>query len=31
MGKATKEQLWWVEQAPEIYKEMTERYRAEGR
>jgi len=31
MGKATKEQLWWVEQAPEIYKEMTKRYKAEGR
>jgi carbonic anhydrase/acetyltransferase-like protein (isoleucine patch superfamily) len=31
MGKATKEQLWWVEEAPEAYKEMTERYKVEGR
>ncbi|MBN1367372.1 MAG: gamma carbonic anhydrase family protein [Dehalococcoidales bacterium] len=27
MGKATKEQLWWVEQAPEVYKQLVERYR----
>lgn len=27
MGKATKEQLWWVEEAPEVYKKLTERYR----
>jgi carbonic anhydrase/acetyltransferase-like protein (isoleucine patch superfamily) len=31
MGKATKEQLWWVEKAPEIYKEMVQKYKAEGR
>jgi carbonic anhydrase/acetyltransferase-like protein (isoleucine patch superfamily) len=31
MGKATKEQLWWVEQAPEAYKEMVNRYKAEGK
>ena len=29
-GKATKEQLWWVEKAPEIYKELTERYKELG-
>jgi carbonic anhydrase/acetyltransferase-like protein (isoleucine patch superfamily) len=31
MGKATKEQLWWVEEAPGVYKEMTKRYKDEGR
>ena len=31
MGKATKEQLWWVEVAPEVYKEMTEWYKIEQR
>ena len=31
MGKATKEQLWWVEQAPEIYKELIKKYTGEGR
>jgi len=31
MGKATREQLWWVEEAPEVYKELTERYKEEGR
>jgi carbonic anhydrase/acetyltransferase-like protein (isoleucine patch superfamily) len=31
MGKATKEQLWWVENAPEAYKEMTQKYKEEGR
>jgi carbonic anhydrase/acetyltransferase-like protein (isoleucine patch superfamily) len=31
MGKATKEQLWWVEEAPEIYKELIKRYKGEGR
>ncbi len=31
MGKATKEQLWWVEKAPEIYKEMVKKYKGEGR
>ncbi|NQT30816.1 MAG: gamma carbonic anhydrase family protein [Deltaproteobacteria bacterium] len=30
MGKATKKQLWWVENAPEIYKELIERYKGEG-
>lgn len=29
MGKATKEQLRWVEEAPEIYKELTKLYTAE--
>ncbi len=29
-GKATKEQLWWVEKAPEIYKELTKRYKELG-
>jgi carbonic anhydrase/acetyltransferase-like protein (isoleucine patch superfamily) len=31
MGQATREQLWWVEKAPEIYKEMVKKYKAEGR
>jgi len=31
MGKATKEQLWWVEEAPEVYKELTRKYKGEGR
>jgi carbonic anhydrase/acetyltransferase-like protein (isoleucine patch superfamily) len=31
VGKATKEQLWWVEQAPKIYKEMVRKYKGEGR
>jgi carbonic anhydrase/acetyltransferase-like protein (isoleucine patch superfamily) len=31
MGKATKEQLWWVEEAPEVYKELTQKYKEEGR
>jgi carbonic anhydrase/acetyltransferase-like protein (isoleucine patch superfamily) len=31
MGKATKEQLWWVEKAPEIYKELIKHYKGEGR
>ena len=31
MGKATKEQLWWVEKAPDIYKEMVKKYKGEGR
>jgi carbonic anhydrase/acetyltransferase-like protein (isoleucine patch superfamily) len=31
MGKATREQLWWVEQAPEAYKEMVRQYKGEGR
>ena len=29
-GKATKELLWWVEKAPEIYKELTNRYKELG-
>jgi carbonic anhydrase/acetyltransferase-like protein (isoleucine patch superfamily) len=29
MGKATKEQLWWVEEAPEVYKELTKQYKKE--
>jgi carbonic anhydrase/acetyltransferase-like protein (isoleucine patch superfamily) len=31
MGKATREQLWWVEQAPEAYKEMVNKYKGEER
>jgi len=31
MGKATREQLWWVEEAPEVYKELTQKYKREGR
>ncbi len=31
MSKATREQLWWVEEAPEIYKELLEKYKEEGR
>jgi len=31
MGEATKEQLWWVEQAPQIYKELIKKYKGEGR
>ena len=31
MGKASKEQLWWVEKAPEIYTEMVKKYKGEGR
>jgi len=31
MGKATKEQLWWVEEAPGVYKELTRKYKGEGR
>jgi len=31
ISKATKEQLWWVEEAPEIYKELTQKYKEEGR
>jgi carbonic anhydrase/acetyltransferase-like protein (isoleucine patch superfamily) len=31
MGKATKEQLWWVEEAPEGYKELIKKYKGEGR
>jgi carbonic anhydrase/acetyltransferase-like protein (isoleucine patch superfamily) len=30
MGKATKEQLWWVEEAPEIYAGLTKRYKEAG-
>lgn len=30
IGKATKEQLWWVEEAPEVYKKLTEQYRGMG-
>jgi carbonic anhydrase/acetyltransferase-like protein (isoleucine patch superfamily) len=26
-GKATKEQLWWVEEAPEIYKKLAGQYK----
>ena len=29
-GKATDEQLWWVEEAPKIYVEMTKRYKELG-
>jgi len=31
MGKATEEQLWWVEKAPEAYKELIKKYKGEGR
>ena len=31
ISKATKAQLWWVEEAPEIYKELTQKYKEEGR
>jgi carbonic anhydrase/acetyltransferase-like protein (isoleucine patch superfamily) len=31
MGKATREQLWWVEEAPEVYKELIKHYKGEGR
>jgi carbonic anhydrase/acetyltransferase-like protein (isoleucine patch superfamily) len=31
MGKATKDQLWWVEKAPDIYKELIKYYKGEGR
>jgi carbonic anhydrase/acetyltransferase-like protein (isoleucine patch superfamily) len=30
MGKATKEQLWWVEEAPDIYAELTTHYKEQG-
>jgi carbonic anhydrase/acetyltransferase-like protein (isoleucine patch superfamily) len=30
IGKATKKQLWWVEHAPEIYKDMVKNYKAAG-
>jgi carbonic anhydrase/acetyltransferase-like protein (isoleucine patch superfamily) len=30
MGKATREQLWWVEQAPDIYRELTKHYKEQG-
>ncbi len=29
-GKATDEQLWWVEQAPVIYKELIKKYKEQG-
>ena len=29
-GKATEKQLWWVEQAPQIYVEMTKHYKELG-
>jgi carbonic anhydrase/acetyltransferase-like protein (isoleucine patch superfamily) len=29
-GKATKEHLWWVENAPGIYKELTKQYKELG-
>jgi carbonic anhydrase/acetyltransferase-like protein (isoleucine patch superfamily) len=29
-GKASAEQLWWVEQAPKIYTELVKRYKEEG-
>ena len=29
-GQASPQQLWWVEKAPEIYKELTERYKKLG-
>jgi carbonic anhydrase/acetyltransferase-like protein (isoleucine patch superfamily) len=31
MGQATKEQLWWVDEAPGIYRELTKRYKEELR
>ena len=31
MGKATKEQLWWVERAPQIYKDLLKKYQDERR
>jgi carbonic anhydrase/acetyltransferase-like protein (isoleucine patch superfamily) len=29
-GKASKEQLWWVEEAPDVYAELTEQYKKRG-
>ncbi len=29
-GKASAEQLWWVEQAPKIYAELTKQYKEQG-
>jgi carbonic anhydrase/acetyltransferase-like protein (isoleucine patch superfamily) len=29
-GKATDEQLWWVEEGPKIYKELAQRYKELG-
>ena len=30
MGKATKEQLWWVEAGPQIYADLTRQYKEQG-
>ena len=29
-GKASEEQLWWVENAPDIYAELTKQYKKQG-